>query len=66
MTRKRNPIARDPILRKGGTHVQSKSGRRHRDKHTLKDEIRTYFQERHSAPVRGRGDNSNDLIQIYN
>lgn len=35
----RNPVACSPLLRKGGAHVQSKSGQRQRDKSKVKQEI---------------------------
>ena len=56
MAKKRNPIARDPILRKGGAHFNSKSGQRRNRKHTLMDEIEAYFDERRDSPC-NRGGN---------
>jgi hypothetical protein len=35
----RNPVAQSPLLRKGGAHVQSKSGQRQKEKNKLKQEI---------------------------
>jgi len=36
----RNPVACSPLLRKGGAHVQSKSGQRQKEKNKLKQELR--------------------------
>ncbi len=36
----RNPVACSPLLRKGGAHVQSKSGQRQKEKNKLKHEVR--------------------------
>ncbi|MGH6820341.1 MAG: hypothetical protein ACREDU_05700, partial [Methylocella sp.] len=55
MAGKRNPHACDPIMRKGGAHVKSKSGQRHRSKDTLLDEVEAYMEERRGAPCKDRG-----------
>lgn len=36
----RNPVACSPLLRKGGAHIQSKSGKRQQEKNKLKQEVR--------------------------
>lgn len=38
--RRINPIAKAPILRKGGAHVKSESAKRQQDKQKLKREMR--------------------------
>ncbi len=35
----RNPVARSPLLRKGGRHDQSKSAKRMKDKKALRSEV---------------------------
>ena len=43
MARRRlNPVARSPLLRKGGVHQKSKSAQRFRNKKTLRAAIRDY------------------------
>jgi hypothetical protein len=37
--RRRNPVARSPLLRKGGVHEKSKSGLRGEAKQQLQDEL---------------------------
>lgn len=41
----RNPVAQSPLLKKGGAHVQSKSGQRKRIKNALKKELNDYLKE---------------------
>ncbi|EIJ44280.1 hypothetical protein BegalDRAFT_3466 [Beggiatoa alba B18LD] len=38
-----NPIARAPILRKGGVHEPSKTGQRMRDKQQLQRSVHTWL-----------------------
>jgi len=46
----RNPCATNPLLRKGGAHTQSKTGRRSRDHYDLLDEaaqcMEAYIRQR--------------------
>ena len=41
----RNPCANNPLLRKGGTHIRSKTGQRSRDHYDLLDEAAACFDE---------------------
>jgi len=53
----RNPVARSPLLKKGGAHVQSKSGQRKRSKNALTKELNDYFKERPSqSAIKNQGD----------
>jgi len=47
----RNPVARSPLLRKGGAHKKSKSGRRMKSKEELRKEA--------DRPDSKAGDNGN-------
>ncbi len=46
----RNPCATNPLLRKGGVHIRSKTGRRSRDRYDLLDEaaecMQAYIRQR--------------------
>jgi hypothetical protein len=55
----RNPVACSPLLRKGGAHVQSKSGQRQKEKNKLKQEVRDL---RFSKEIKERG---NQLITLF-
>ena len=37
--RRRNPVARSPLLRKGGPHQRSRSGERQQQHHLLQSEL---------------------------
>ena len=41
--RPRNPVARSPLMRKGGVHQRSRSSKRFRDKQDLRREARSYW-----------------------
>jgi len=43
----RNPYAWAPIMRKGGAHVQSRSGQRFNANQSLKDEVKKYIDEQY-------------------
>ena len=45
MLKRRNPIARSPLLRKGGAHVKSKTGQRVRARLTTQDAIDEWREE---------------------
>ena len=45
MTKRRNPIARSPLLRKGGAHVKSKTGQRVRARLTTQNAIDEWQEE---------------------
>ena len=52
MVTRRNPVVRhSTLLRKGGAHTESVSGKRHQSKRQLDDEIDEYYdqQARHKA-----------------
>ena len=38
-TKPRNPVARSPLLRKGGAHAKSRSGERMKTKNALRREL---------------------------
>jgi hypothetical protein len=38
-----NPVARSPLLRKGGVHQRSRSGERQRDKRALAKKLKAYL-----------------------
>ncbi len=47
MSKRRNPVVRfGALLRKGGAHTESVSGKRHRSKRQLDDEIDDYYELR--------------------
>lgn len=46
MNRPRNPVARSPLLKKGGVHQRSRSGERQQHRKTLKKAIETALRER--------------------
>ena len=66
----RNPCANNPLLRKGGTHIRSKTGQRSRDHYDLLDEAAECFAEyrRHKKseidyePVKGDDSETDDLL----
>ena len=45
MLKRRNPIARSPLLRKGGAHVKSKTGQRVRARLTTQNAIDEWQEE---------------------
>lgn len=45
-TKVRNPVARTPILGKGGAHVKSRSGERHKLKQQTRREARQWSREK--------------------
>lgn len=45
----RNPYAWAPIMRKGGAHVQSRSGQRFNANQALQDEVEEYIDERNTV-----------------
>ena len=55
----RNPVACSPLLRKGGAHVQSKSGQRQKEKNKLKQEVRVL---RIDKDIKEKG---NHLITLF-
>lgn len=38
----RNPLARSPLLHKGGVHIKTKANRRHQTKQTIKQAIQEW------------------------
>ena len=47
MPTRRNPVVRyGALLRKGGAHTKSVSGKRHQSRRQLDDEIYDYYQQR--------------------
>lgn len=59
MPTRRNPVARyGALLRKGGVHTESVSGKRHQSKRQLDDEIDEYLNQREKAKRKtGKGRN---------
>lgn len=61
--RLRNPVARSPLLRKGGIHERSKSGLRAEAKQQLQDELEFWQEELEeeclSTTIRSRNDSGN-------
>jgi len=47
--RRSNPVARSPLLRKGGVHQQARSGRRFKDKQALRRETRAYWNRKNGG-----------------
>jgi len=47
----RNPCATNPLLRKGGAHTQSKTGRRSRDHYDLLEGHSEKEKGEHDAPL---------------
>lgn len=56
----RNPVARSPLMRKGGTHVHSKSGQRSRQRLSTSSGIEDWLDELESASTQAdkKGGNS--------
>ena len=54
MVKARNPLACLPILRKGGVHERSKSGKRAIDKRSLETEIDEYFDSQLTTQAKPR------------
>lgn len=48
MPKPRNPVARSPLLKKGGIHQRARSGERQANRKALKQAIETALQERRS------------------
>ncbi len=42
MAKLRNPVARAPVLGKGGCHIKSRSGERHKQKQQIRREARQW------------------------
>lgn len=65
MSTRRNPVVRyGALLRKGGVHTQSVSGKRHQSKRQLDDEIDEYFNQREKLQrktKKERGDSAPSL-----
>lgn len=40
-----NRVANNPLLRKGGVHIKSKTGQRSRDRHALNDLVAEYMDK---------------------
>ncbi|MYF69994.1 MAG: hypothetical protein F4181_08525 [Proteobacteria bacterium] len=60
MARKpRNPVARSPLLRKGGVHRKSRSAERSRSKRELKEEAEA---SRENQPDRSAGTESDAAL----
>jgi len=60
----RNPCANNPLLRKGGAHIRSKTGQRSRDHYDLLDEAAECFDEyqRHKKSENYNDSNKDDLL----
>ena len=54
MRKRRNPVARAAILRKGGAHVKPKSGQRAEQERRLQQETAEALQERKPAGKKTR------------
>ena len=46
MPTRRNPIARSPLLRKGGAHTSTASGQRQRRQQQVQDEIHEWMDDK--------------------
>lgn len=46
MTRQRNTIAKNPLLRKGGAHEKTASGKRQKDKRELDKHVKEWTKEK--------------------
>ena len=53
MPRRRNPIARSPLLRKGGVHKKSKTGQRVRARLTTRDAMDEWQEENQEEQLNG-------------
>ncbi len=65
MTKRRNPFACAPIMRKGGMHIQSKTGQRRSNKNKLLDEVDEYLDELKQTQknrIIGKSDDSATII----
>ena len=49
MIKRRNPIAKDPIMRKGGPHVRPRSGERAQRQRQLEEETDAAVMEREQS-----------------
>lgn len=45
MPRPRNYVARSPLMRKGGAHIESKTGKRVRERLAVEDALEEWFDE---------------------
>jgi len=43
----RNPVARSPIMKKGGVHQKSRSSERRQEKESVDDELNEWEESRH-------------------
>jgi len=48
MPRQRNPVARSPLLKKGGVHQRARSGERQQQRKATRQAIETALRERRS------------------
>jgi|WetSurMetagenome_2_1015567.scaffolds.fasta_scaffold158495_2 hypothetical protein len=58
----RNLVACSPLLRKGGAHVQSKSGQRQKDKNKLKQEVKDWKLSKNFEILKEQG---NQTITLF-
>jgi len=59
----RNPIARAPILRKGGPHTRARSGERTRARLDLEDALGEWAEERADVGEDGRIEDDADSLR---
>lgn len=51
MPTRHNPVARSPLLRKGGVHVRSRSGERQAITYNMRNEAANYLSEDEGTPA---------------
>lgn len=51
MPTRHNPVARSPLLRKGGVHVRSRSGERQVITYNMRNEAANYLSEDERTPA---------------
>jgi len=59
MPRPRNYVARSPLMRKGGAHIESKTGKRVRERLALEDALDEWFDE---EPDNNEEDNKGEQL----
>jgi len=65
----RNPCATNPLLRKGGVHIRSKTGQRSRDHYDLLDEADQFmdeYSENRMSDIKGKEEKREPEAPFFN
>ncbi len=63
--RTRNPVAASPLLRKGGVHIQSRTGQRVRYRLQTQSAIDEWLEELEDSITRNKGKGSKGSPYLY-